>query len=289
MSPEYSSQNKKPGPRIFGMKQKTISQPFRLSGIGLHSGEESSLSFSPAPPNAGICFIKEGRRIPALVNFVRESKRGTSLDGIAVIEHFLSAVYGLGIDNLQVEITGRELPALDGSSLPYAQALESAGLVEQSELKNFLVLARPIKVIEGEASLEALPYRGFKVDFMIDFPGAGKQHYSFDPQKGAFEKEIAPARTFGYIEEYEMLKERGLALGASLENALVLGKDGYINTPRFPDELVRHKILDLMGDLALVGRPLLAEVKAIKSGHRLNIELTRLLRQLYSAGEQGGI
>lgn len=261
------------------MKQKTINKAFQLSGIGLHSGEEATLLFSPAPPNAGICFIKEERRIPALVDYIKETKRGTALNEIAVIEHLLSAVYGLGIDNLDVEVRGRELPALDGSSLPYAEALESSGLIEQNELKNYLILEKPIKVFEGEASLEALPCRGFKVDFVVDFPGVGEQHFSFDSQKGDFKKEIAPARTFGYIEEYEMLKEQGLALGASFENSLVLGKDGYLNTPRFPDELVRHKILDLIGDLALLGRPLLAEVKAVKSGHALNIELTRLLRQ----------
>ncbi|KPJ69697.1 hypothetical protein AMJ44_02805 [candidate division WOR-1 bacterium DG_54_3] len=267
------------------MKQKTISKPFQLSGIGLHSGEETTLLFSPAPPNTGICFIKEEKRIPALVDYIKETQRGTTLDEIAVIEHLLSAAYGLGVDNLEIEVRGGELPALDGSSLPYAEALELAGLIEQNELKNFLILGKPIKVFEGEASLEALPYRGFKVDFVVDFPGAGEQRFSFDPQKVDFKKEIAPARTFGYIEEYEILKAQGLALGASFENALVLGKDGYINTPRFPDELVRHKILDLIGDLALLGRPLLAEVKAIKSGHTLNIELARLLRQAEKAGK----
>ena len=265
------------------MKQRTIAKSFSLSGIGLHSGAEAALLFSPAPPPAGIFFIKAGRRIPASLDYVRETKRGTSLDGVAVIEHLLSAVYGLGIDNLQIEIQGDELPAMDGSALPYLQALEAAGLVEQNELKNFLVLERPLKIMEKEAWLEALPCRGFKVDFVVDFPGSGEQHYFFDAQKGAFKKEIAPARTFGYIEEYEMLKEQGLALGASFENALVLGKDGYINTPRFPDELVRHKILDLIGDLALLGRPLLAEVKASKSGHKLNIELVRHLRQAESS------
>ena len=262
------------------MKQKTISKSFRLSGIGLHSGKDSSLFFSPAPPNTGVYFIKEERKVPALVKYVKETKRGTSLDGIAVVEHLLSAVYGLGIDNLQIDLKGDELPVLDGSALPYAQALISAGWLEQNELKNSLVLDRPIKVIEGEASLEVLPYRGFKVDFVVDFPGAGEQRYAFDSQKGDFMKEVAPARTFGYIEEYEVLKEQGLALGASFETALVLGKDGYINTPRFPDEVVRHKILDLIGDLALLGRPLLLEVKANRSGHKLNIELTRRLLNL---------
>lgn len=270
------------------MKQKTISKSFTLSGKGLHFGKDSSLFFSPAPPNTGIYFIKDGRKIPALVNHVVETRRGTAVDGIAVVEHLLAAVYGLGIDNLQIEIKGDEPPALDGSALPYLESLQRAGIIEQKELKNFLILKQPIKIIEEEASLEVLPYRGFKVDFVVNFPGVGEQRYIFDSEKISFEKEIAPARTFGYIEEYEMLKEQGLALGASFENALVLGKDGYINTPRFPDETVRHKILDLMGDLALLGRPLLAEVKAIKSGHKLNIELVRRLT-LRSSKNEGGL
>lgn len=261
------------------MKQKTISKSFRLSGSGLHFGQESLLFFSPAPANSGIYFIKEGRKIPALVDLVRETRRGTSLDGIAVTEHLLSAVYGLGIDNLRIEIKGEEIPAMDGSALPYVEALLNTGVTEQRELKNPLIIEQPIKIVENEASLELFPYRGFKIDFMVDFPGAGKQSCSFDFQKGNFKKEIAPARTFGYIEEYELLKQQGLARGASFENALVLGKDGYINTPRFPDEVVRHKILDLLGDLALLGRPLLAEVKAVKSGHKLNIELVRRIIQ----------
>lgn len=262
------------------MKQKTINKPFQLSGLGLHSGKEASLFFSPAPPDSGVYFNKEQRKIPARADSVKETARGTSLDGIAVVEHLLSAVYGLGIDNLAIEIKGDELPALDGSSLPYAEALQSAGIVEQNQLKNFLVLEQPVKVIEGEASLEALPLRGFRVNFMVNFPGVGEQSCSFDAQEGNYGKEIAPARTFGYLEEYEMLKEQGLAHGASFENALVLGKDGYINTPRFPDEMVRHKVLDLLGDLALLGRPLLAEIKAVKSGHKLNIELVRRLLNL---------
>jgi UDP-3-O-acyl N-acetylglucosamine deacetylase len=257
------------------MKQKTIRQPFRLAGTGLHSGEESHLRISPAPENNGIAFIKDGARIPASVAQVKETKRGTSLDGIAVTEHFLSAAFALGVDNLQVEIRGDELPAMDGSALPYAKALLNAGIVDQTADKQFLTTQQPIHLTSGDASLSALPYRGFKVDFMINFPEVGEQRFSFDLQQGDFLKEIAPARTFGYVEEYELLKQQGLARGASLENALVLGKDGYINQPRFPDELVRHKILDLLGDLSLLGQPLQAEIKAIRSGHKLNIELVR--------------
>jgi UDP-3-O-acyl N-acetylglucosamine deacetylase len=259
------------------MSQRTIAKSFSLEGTGLHTGEDSRLVFSPAPPNSGIYFIKQGKKIPALVQNVKATRRGTALAGILLTEHLLAAVCALGIDNLQIEIAGNELPGMDGSALPYAETLERAGLLEQKELKDPLILALPLKIMEGDAFLEALPCRGFKIDFMVDFPVAGKQRRGFDVLKGDFKKEIAPARTFGYLEEYERLKEAGLARGASLENALVLGKDGYINTPRFPDEMVRHKILDLLGDLALLGRPLRAEVRAVKSGHTLNAELVRSL------------
>jgi UDP-3-O-acyl N-acetylglucosamine deacetylase len=257
------------------MKQKTLSKPFRLSGTGIHSGKETTLQVSPAPPNSGIFFRTEGKSISATVANVRETRRGTTLAGIAVVEHFLSAVYALGIDNLQVEVEGEELPALDGSALPYLKVLQDAGIIEQAAPRLPLTLSTPITVVDRESRLEALPSHGFKIDFMVNFPGAGEQRFSFDLLKGDYKQEIAPARTFGYIEEYEMLKEQGLAQGANFENALVLGKDGYINTPRFPDEPVRHKILDLIGDLALLGRPLQAEIKANRSGHKLNIELVR--------------
>lgn len=262
------------------MKQKTISKPFSLSGVGIHSGQETTITLSPAAINSGISFLKVGKKIPALVNEVKNTKRGTTLQDIAVTEHLLAAAFGLGIDNLQIEVQGDEIPIMDGSALPFVEAFKQAGIVEQAEAKNTLTIDQPIKIIDDKASLEVLPYHGFRVDFMVNFVGVGEQRLVFDSQKDSFEKELVPARTFGYIDEYEILKEQGLAKGASLENALVLGKDGYINTPRFPDELVRHKILDLIGDLALLGRPLQAEIKADKSGHKLNIELVRRLIKL---------
>jgi len=256
-------------------KQQTISKPFSLSGIGLHTGKSVSLSFSPAPENSGIFFVKDQKKIPASIDQVKNTKRGTSLAGIATTEHLLAAIYGLGIDNLQIKIAGEELPALDGSALPYLEAFCANGLAKQSEDKKFLRVKKNIKIIDGDAFIVVMPYHGFKVDFMIDFRGVGKQHFVFDSSSNTFKDEIASARTFGYIEEHDALKEQGLAQGASLENALVLGKEGYINAPRFPDELVRHKILDLIGDFALLGQPLLAKVKAVKSGHKLNIGMVR--------------
>jgi UDP-3-O-acyl N-acetylglucosamine deacetylase len=262
------------------MKQKTIRKPFRLSGTGIHSGKISSLFILPAPAGSGIHFIKEGKKIPARAAQIKETRRGTSLDGIAVTEHLLATAFGLGIDNLEVEITGSELPILDGSALPYVEAFESAGIIEQAADKKPLAPHQPVNLKDGDASLELRPYRGFKVDFMVDFAGAGELRFSFDLFQGDFKREVAPARTFGYIEEYELLKEQGLGRGASFENALILGKDGYLNKPRFPDEMVRHKILDLLGDLALLGQPLEAEIRAVKSGHKLNIKLVRILSTL---------
>lgn len=257
------------------MKQKTIRQAFSLSGLGLHSGKASSLHFLPAPPNTGIVFIKDKKPIKSQIDSVKDSRRGTSLDGIAVVEHLLAALSGLGIDNLQIEIAGEEVPVMDGSSLPFIEALGSVGLIELPEEKKPIILMKSVTISEGGASITAAPAPGFQVDFMVDFPIVGKQHFHFDPQKNNFKKEIAPARTFGYLEEYELLKEQGLALGASFDNALILSKDGYINSPRFADEMVRHKILDLVGDLALLGQPLQAEIKALKSGHKLNLALVR--------------
>ncbi|MFC1568074.1 UDP-3-O-acyl-N-acetylglucosamine deacetylase [Candidatus Margulisiibacteriota bacterium] len=261
------------------MKQKTVAKTFSLSGIGIHSGTKTSMSVSPALANSGIVFIKDNKQVPALASQVKETRRGTCLDGIAVTEHFLAAAYALGLDNLLVEIKGDELPIMDGSALPFVEAFEAAGITELSADKGPLSIHQSIHLSSGDASLSIHPYHGFKVDFMVNFPVAGELRLSFDLNKGDFKKEIASARTFGYIEEYELLKEQGLAQGASFENALVLGQDGYLNTPRFKDELVRHKVLDLIGDLALLGRPLEAEIKAVRSGHELNIELVRRLSQ----------
>ncbi|MBN2058225.1 MAG: UDP-3-O-[3-hydroxymyristoyl] N-acetylglucosamine deacetylase [Candidatus Saganbacteria bacterium] len=259
------------------MKQRTIRGPVRLSGQGIHSGEPASLVIKPAAPDSGICFIHQGQRIPALVKSVTRTERGTVLGGLSVTEHFLAAAWALGLDNLEVEVDGPELPALDGSALPYVEALENIGLLDQPAEKDLLALDHPIDLTEGKASLSARPYNGLRVDFMVDFAGVGRQRLSFELQGSAFKRDIAPARTFGYVDELAELNIKGLARGATQENALALGRDGYVNEPRFPDEPVRHKVLDLLGDLALIGRPLKAHITAERSGHKLNIELARRL------------
>ncbi|MEA3493240.1 MAG: UDP-3-O-acyl-N-acetylglucosamine deacetylase [Candidatus Margulisiibacteriota bacterium] len=265
------------------MNQKTIKKVFKLGGVGIHSGKGVSILVSPADDNHGIIFIKGGEKIPSILKSVNKTKRGTTLAGIAVVEHLLAAAYALGIDNLNIEVSGDEIPAMDGSALLFTEAFLSSGIKEQNSEKNILSVSRPDRVTDGKNFVEVLPYHGFKINFMVNFPGVGEQNFSFDLKSDSFKNEIAPARTFGYMEEYELLKEQGLALGANMENALVLGKDGYVNTPRFPDEPVRHKILDLIGDLSLLGHPIEAEFNAVRSGHKLNTDLVHLLLKMDSA------
>lgn len=246
-----------------------------IEGVGLHTGQPVKLTIKPAPDKAGIVFFRDGQAVPAKIDQLRSTDRGTCLNGLATVEHFLAAAYGLGVYDLLVDVEGEELPALDGSAIPFAEVLLKAGLAKALKSAVFLEIDRPIIVEEERAFIKAAPYHGFKVNFVINFKGIGEQSFSIELTKDSFLREIAPARTFGYLEEHEMLKKRGLALGASAENALILGKTGYVNQPRFKDEPVRHKILDLIGDLALLGCPLHAEITAFASGHKLNTELVR--------------
>ncbi|MDD5593395.1 MAG: UDP-3-O-acyl-N-acetylglucosamine deacetylase [Candidatus Margulisbacteria bacterium] len=261
------------------MKQRTTERSFSIKGIGLHSGLPSEMTVEPAAAGSGLVFNVGGKKFLAVYKNLAGSRRGTTLDGVAVVEHFLSAAYGLGLDNLEIKVLGGELPIADGSALPFALALEKAGIVEQAADKVFFELKTGIKIGGKDAWLEAMPCDGLRIEFMVKFEGLGEQFFVFDPEKQSYIKEIGPARTFGYLDEAETLKRAGLALGASFDNALVLGKNGYVNQPRFADELVRHKILDLIGDLALLGRPLHASIKAYCSGHKLNADLVRLILQ----------
>lgn len=261
------------------MKQLTIKESFELKGIGMHSGECSRIRVNPAPEDCGIVFIKNGERIKASVENVVGTKLGTSLRGIGVVEHFLAATAGLGIDNLEVEVEGNELPILDGSALPFAQKFIEAGFVEQKAEKKFFEIKETVLVEEKEGKmLKVSPHNGFKINFMVDYPVIGRQERVFEGNSEVFLREIAPARTFGFVESVEELRAQGLARGASLDNALAVSQDGYLNPPRFPDEVVRHKILDLIGDLALLGRQIKGEFTAIKSNHAMNIEMVRSLR-----------
>ena len=254
-------------------KQQTIKSSFSLSGISIHSGKDCTATFRPAKTNSGIYFIYQGKKFEALIKNLGSTQRETCIGEVKLVEHILAAAYGLGIDNLEIELSHFEAPILDGSAAPFLEAFKNTGIIEQEAKKSFLIISKILSVSEGDSSLEIRPYNGFKINFMVEFPMIGRQTLEYN---GNFEA-IAAARTFGYLSEFEALKAKNLALGASIENALVVGPNGYLNTPRYPDEPVRHKILDLIGDLALLGRPIKGEISAVKSGHKLNSELVKKL------------
>ncbi len=262
------------------MFQSKEPSPVSLSGIALHSGEKCTITFRPGKEK-GIFFVVNGIRIPALAENVTDTVRGTSLKDAHVVEHVLSAVSGLGIGNIEIELTRKEPPAMDGSAEPFARALVRGGFSNIQATP--LTINEPIIIKDGESFIEAHPYNGFSVDFTIDFPAIGIQHFIYEDN---YLRDIAPARTFGFIEELEALINQGLAKGASLDSALALSNQGYVNTPRFKDEPVRHKILDLIGDLSLVGAPIHAKIIAKKSGHKLNVALAVKLREILI--KQGG-
>ncbi|MBU0687079.1 MAG: UDP-3-O-acyl-N-acetylglucosamine deacetylase [Candidatus Margulisbacteria bacterium] len=265
------------------MRQKTIKEPESLYGIALHSGQNCKLSFLPAAENTGIVFKVGEITVPAQIGLVSSTIRGTTIEKdrqeVQLVEHILAACYGLGIDNLRIELSADEPPAADGSALPFVKVLKKAEVVEQDAEKKVFAVKNELKVESKEASIIALPYHGFKVSFMVDFPKIGEQFLEIEIKENTFVKELAPARTFGYLSEVEALKEQGLAKGASLDNALAIDENGYVNEPRFEDELVRHKILDVIGDLALLGGRIQAFIKCEKSGHALNIALAKKIAE----------
>ncbi len=272
------------------MLQRTIKESVSIEGISIHSGEKAKITFKPAPSSSGITFIRadlEGApKIEAVVSNVCSTKRGTSLKKgaaeVSVVEHILAALSGLGIDNIRIELSGPEPPNLDGSALPYVELLKQAEIVELKQEKRIIELKKKVTVEKNGSSIEARPYDGFKVDFMVNFKDTTiePQSFIFEEKQASFEREIAGARTYGFVEEIEKLKSQGLAKGASLENALALNNNGFVNPPRWKDEPVRHKILDLIGDLSLLGAKLKAEIIARKSGHALNIELVKEINKL---------
>jgi UDP-3-O-[3-hydroxymyristoyl] N-acetylglucosamine deacetylase len=273
------------------MRRRTLDSPIALEGIGLHSGAPAAIRLVPAEAGSGIVYIRTdaaGARVPATVEYAGPSFYATVLqkDGVKVgtIEHLMAALYALQIDDLQVEVDGPELPILDGSSLPFVTAILKAGFRELPVERQYMTLIRPVVVSDKEKRIAAYPAAEFRVTYAIDFdhPLLGYQELSVGLwREGDFEEKLAPARTFTFEHEVESLRKRGLALGGSLDNALVLGKDRLLNPDlRFPDEFVRHKILDLTGDLSLLGRPLCAHIVAYRAGHDLH---ARLARRIWNA------
>lgn len=267
--------------------QRTISKPIHCTGIGLHSGKVIDLWFRQAPPDHGIRFVRtddfQDIEISARVENVVETTLATTLGckkaRIGTVEHLLAACSGMGIDNLLVEVSGPEIPILDGSAAPFVFLLKEAGVHIQKTMKRFLVIRKPITVRGGGKWVSIKPSDCFRISYRIDFdhPLMFDQSLEMVFSSGEFQKNIARARTFGFLNDVEALKARGLAQGGSLDNAIVVDNFRVLNSDglRFEDEFVRHKILDVMGDLALFGMPVIGQLTAYRSGHELNNRLIR--------------
>ncbi len=277
------------------LKQRTLKTLTRAVGVGLHSGQRVELTLRPAAPDTGIVFrrvdLAQPVDIPVTAQSVTDTRMATTIANggakVHTIEHLMSACSGLGLDNLYVDITAEEVPILDGSSSSFVFLLQSAGIELQNAPKRFIRVLQPVEIREGEgdnlkwARLE--PYHGYKLRFEIDFAhrvvDATGQRYEFDLGQGNYSRDIARARTFGFTKDVEMLRANGLGLGAGLDNAVVMDDWRVLNADglRYDDELVKHKILDAMGDLYVVGKPLLAAYSAFRSGHAMNNKLLRAL------------
>ena len=264
------------------MYQRTIKTAVSLEGIGLHSGRPVRITVSPAPSNSGITFKVRDHDvvIPAAPETVVDGHYATTIgrQGVRVqsIEHLMAAAAGLGLDNLEVEVDGGiEIPAMDGSARPFVTLLASAGRVSQAAARRPIVVPHLIRVGDDRRWLEIKPARTFEISYVLenDHPAIGRQVLGCTPSERSFVEEFAPARTYGFLKDVGLMRKNGLARGGSLDNAIVLGKRGPLNGLRFPDEFVRHKILDLIGDLALLGRPVVGHVSARNGGHALNVEL----------------
>jgi len=263
------------------MNQKTIRKPVSLDGIGLHSGRRVRVTLSPAPPNSGIVFRAEGHPdpIPAAPESVIDSHYATTIgrNGVRIqtVEHLMAAAAGLGIDNLDVEVEGNEIPAGDGSAKPFVNLLLQAGRQQQGALRRPLVTPYAVRVGDDRRWLEIVPSDTFHISYTLDneHPAIGRQELTSAPTERQFIEEFAPARTYAFLKDVGKMRKNGLARGGSLENAVVVGNRDVVNGLRYRDEFVRHKILDLIGDLALLGRPLLGHVTAYNAGHALNFDL----------------
>lgn len=271
--------------------QRTLKSAVRTTGVGLHSGKKVTLELRPAPPHAGIVFHRVD--LSPVVDLkadpfrVGDTRMASCLeqDGVrlSTVEHLMSALAGLGIDNLHVDIDAEEIPILDGSAAPFVFLLQSAGLVEQPAAKRFLRVKQTVEVVDGDKWARLEPYDGFRLEFSILFnhPAVDKSgtRVAVDFVDQSYVRDIARARTFGFTQDVEAMRAQGLALGGSLENAIVMDEYRVLNNEglRVPDEFVRHKVLDAIGDLYLVGAPLLARFRAHKSGHGLNNALLRAL------------
>ena len=282
------------------IRQRTLKNVIRATGVGLHTGEKIYLTLRPAPVDTGIVFCRvdldEPVLIPARSENVGDTQLSTTLTRedvrISTVEHLLSAMAGLGIDNAYIDLSAAEVPIMDGSAGPFVFLIQSAGIEEQDAPKRFIRITRPVTVKDGDKHASFEPFDGFKVGFTIEFDHPvfkGKsQHSEIDFSTTSFVKEVSRARTFGFMHEIEYLRERQLALGGSLDNAVVLDNFRVLNEDglRYGDEFVKHKILDAIGDLYLLGHSLIGAFSGYKSGHALNNKLLRALVADKSAWEE---
>jgi UDP-3-O-[3-hydroxymyristoyl] N-acetylglucosamine deacetylase len=265
------------------MMQATLREPLYFEGIGLHTGVQASVEVRPAAPDEGIAFVLDGTRVPATVDFVVDTARATVLgrDGatVSTTEHLLSALFAMGVSNAELVVDGPEIPARDGSAREFVDAIVRCGIEPQNRARRVFEVETPRWIRSGERLIAALPSAEFRVRFVADFPAPiGTQYYDGPIDSKRYREELAGARTFAYLHEVEALWARGLGRGGSLENALIFTPDGPMQSLRWPDEAVRHKVLDLVGDLALLGAWPKCEIVAFKSGHELHAALARALR-----------
>lgn len=281
------------------LKQRTLKNVIRATGVGLHTGTKVYLTLRPAPVDTGIIFVRTDLQppahIPALAHLVGDTTLSTTLiqDDVRVstIEHLMSAMSGLGIDNAYVEVSAPEVPIMDGSAGPFVFLIQSAGIEEQDAPKKFIRILKPIHLEDGDKSVSLEPFDGFKVSYTLLYDHPVYRRYTksatIDFSSTSFVKEVSRARTFGFMHEFEELRNRNLALGASMDNAIAVGDYKVLNEDglRYEDEFVKHKILDSIGDLYLLGHSLLGEFKGYKSGHALNNNLLRKLEATRDAWE----
>lgn len=278
------------------MNQTTLSRSVNVSGVGLHTGVDVDMTLRPAPENTGYVFVRtdlDNFEIPASVEYISHCSYATTLMRRGVVlstcEHLLSALRGCGVDNVFIDLDNIEIPILDGSSENFIELIESAGIIEQELPRHTLRILERVDFEQGDRKMSIEPADNFEIDCVIEFPHPyiNRQTYNFKLENGSFGREIAAARTFGFTHEIEMLRKANLALGGSLDNAIVLTEDGMLNqTPlRFDDEFVRHKILDIIGDLALLGMPIAGRVTAEKSGHAVHAGLMSKLLKTEHAWE----
>ncbi len=281
------------------IRQRTLKNIIRATGVGLHTGEKVYLTLKPAPVDTGIIFyrvdLEPAVEVPARPENVSDTRLSTTLEKngvkISTVEHLMSAFAGLGIDNALVELSAPEVPIMDGSAGPFVFLLQSAGILEQEKLKQFIRIKKTLLVEDEDKWVKFEPFNGFKVSFAIDFDHpilqSSTQHAEVDFSTTSFVKEVSRARTFGFMDDLEALRNAGLAQGGSFDNAIVMDSFHILNDDglRYHDEFVKHKVLDAIGDLYLLGHPLIGAFSAHKSGHALNNKILRNLVENESAWE----